>query len=326
VLTVASTSWVVWNGLVAALGLGATAVLVDGNPTYPSLDRIWQIAEQEHVAVLGLGAGFVHGCAKAGLRPGHEHDLSTLRVVTVTGSPLSADGFRWVYAEVGDVWLTSQSGGTDIASIFVGGVPTLPVHVGYIQAPALGELVVTAPIPSMPLFFWGDEGGERYRASYFDVFPGVWRHGDFVEFDKRGILIHGRSDSTLNRNGIRLGSADIYAAVEALPEVAESMVVGVELGEDYYMPLFVTVSAGTEETDARRAIEASIRANLSARYLPDEIVFVPGIPHTRTGKKLEVPVKRLLQGAAIAEVVDLGSVDDPALVEHLAQFASARRG
>jgi acetoacetyl-CoA synthase len=338
VLTVASTSWVVWNGLVAALGVGAAAVLVDGNPTFPSLDRVWRIAVDEQVAVLGVGAGFVHGCAKAGLEPGRDHDLSTLRVVAVTGSPLSVDGFRWVYGRVGDVWLTSQSGGTDIASIFVGGVPTLPVRAGYIQAPALGvrveswdeqgnptlgrgELVVTEPIPSMPLFFWGDANGARYRASYFDTYPGVWRHGDYIEFSERGILIHGRSDSTLNRNGIRLGSADIYAAVESLPEIEEAMIVGAELGTDYFMPLFVKLADGADAEAAKSAINRSIRANLSARYLPDEIVVMRAIPHTRTGKKLEVPVKRLLQGAQLSEVVDLDAVDDAALLQAYANFA-----
>lgn len=343
VLTVASTSWVVWNGLVAALGVGATAVLIDGNPAFPTLDRVWRLASDERVAVLGVGAGFIHGCAKVQLEPGREHDLSALRTITVTGSPLSADGFRWVYRSVGDVWLTSQSGGTDIASIFVGGVPTLPVRVGYIQGPALGvrveswsedgdptldrgELVITDSIPSMPLSFWGDEDGARYRASYFETFPGVWRHGDFIEFGQRGILIHGRSDSTLNRNGIRLGSADIYAAVEALPEVAEAIVVGAELGTDYYMPLFVKLADGVDEADARAAIEAAIRTNLSARYLPDDIIVMAGIPHTKTGKKLEVPVKRLVQGAHLADVADPGAVDDPLLLESYARFARERLG
>ncbi|MEV1129752.1 acetoacetate--CoA ligase [Agromyces sp. NPDC049794] len=343
VLTVASTSWVVWNGLVAALGLGATAVLVDGNPAFPSLDRVWQIASDERVAVLGVGAGFIHGCSKAGLEPGRDHDLSGLRVITVTGSPLSSDGFRWVYRCVGDVWLTSQSGGTDIASIFVGGVPTLPVRAGCIQAPALGvrveswdeqgsptlgrgELIVADPMPSMPLRFWGDDDRSRYRASYFETFPGVWRHGDFIEFLPEGILIHGRSDSTLNRNGIRLGSADLYAAVEALPEVGEAMVVGAELGTEYYMPLFVKLAEGVDEEHAKAAIEQSIRANLSARYLPDEIVVMRGIPHTKTGKKLEVPVKRLVQGVPLDEVADLGAVDDPALLEEYASFAAIRVG
>ncbi|MFL4473732.1 acetoacetate--CoA ligase [Paeniglutamicibacter sp. MACA_103] len=340
-LNVASTSWVLWNAVVSALGVGATAVLVDGNPTFPSVDRVWQIAATERVAVLGVGAGFVHSCAKAALVPMRDHDLGALKSLQVTGSPLSADGYRWVYGNVGDIWLASMSGGTDIASIFVGGSPTLPVHVGYIQAPALGvrveswdevgnqtrgkgELVVTKPMPSMPLSFWGDDGS-RYHESYFAMYPGVWRHGDFIEFTDRGILIHGRSDSTLNRNGLRLGSADIYSVVESLPEVAEALVVGAELGTDYYMPLFVHLAEGIKPEAAHEAITQSIREHLSVRYLPDEIVFMRGIPHTRTGKKLEVPVKRMLQGAQLETVADLGSVDDPELLKAYARFALERQ-
>ena len=341
-LNVASTSWVLWNSLVSSLGVGATAVLLDGNPVYPSVDHVWEVAAETRAAAVGVSAGFIHACAKTELRPREDHDLSALRCVQVTGSPLSSDGYRWVYANVGDVWLSSMSGGTDIASVFVGGTPTLPVRVGYIQAPALGvrveswdengqpargrgELVVTAPMPSMPLFFWDDPGSERYRASYFETYPGVWRHGDFVEFAKEGILIHGRSDSTLNRNGLRLGSADIYAIVEALPEVVEALIVGAEIGDDgYYMPLFVRLAEGVDESAARTAIVAAIRTHLSPRYVPDDIVVMPGIPHTRTGKKLEVPVKRLIQGASLAEVADLGAVDDPALLSAYARFTEER--
>jgi len=338
VLIVASTSWVVWNGLVACLGLGATIVLVDGSPTFPSIDRIWSIVGDEKVTVLGLSAAFIHACMKANLVPKEITNLDALRVISVTGSPLSADGFRWVYRNVGDVWLTSQSGGTDIASVFVGGVPTLPVRAGYIQAPALavsveswneagqqtegrGELVVTRPLPSMPLFFWGDDDGSRYLASYFENFTGIWRHGDFIEFSELGVLIHGRSDSTLNRNGLRLGTADIYSVVESIPDVAEALIIGVERGTDYFMPLFVKTASGVDEETVRASIERAIRDGLSARYLPDEIIFVSGIPHTRTGKKLEVPVKRLFQGAMISEVADLGAVDDPTLLAEYATLA-----
>lgn len=340
VLNVASTSWVVWNSLVSTLAVGAVPVLMDGNPTFPTVDRIWEVAAMTRATVLGVGAGFLHACAKTDLVPGRDHDLSALREVQVTGSPLSPAGFRWVYENVGDVWLVSMSGGTDIVGCFVGGAPTEPVRVGYIQAPALGvkveswdasgrpttekgELVVTEPMPSMPLYLWGDDG-ERYRASYFDTYPGVWRHGDFIEISERGILILGRSDSTLNRNGIRLGSADLYAIVEALPEVAESLVIGAEIGADgYYMPLFVQLAEGAREESARASIIAAIRRELSARYLPDELIVMRGIPHTKTGKKLEVPIKRLIQGAALDDVVDLGSVDDPSLLQEYADFASA---
>ncbi|MGX5696262.1 acetoacetate--CoA ligase [Agromyces soli] len=335
---VASTSWVVWNTLASAIGVGAIPVVVDGNPTFPSIDRVWEIAATTRTAVIGVGAGFIHACAKAALSPGSEHDLSALREIQVTGSPLSPDGYGWVYREVGDVWLVSMSGGTDIVGCFVGGAPGEPVRVGYIQAPALGvkveswdesgqpatgkgELVVTEPMPSMPLYFWGDDGS-RYRSSYFETYPGVWRHGDFIEFSDHGIRILGRSDSTLNRNGIRLGSADIYAVVESLPEIAEAMVVGAELGpEEYVLPLFVKLADGVTEAGARAAVVASIRANLSARYLPDELIVMRAIPHTRTGKKLEVPVKRLIQGAPLSDVVDLGAVDDPMLLEEYATVA-----
>lgn len=341
--SVASTSWVVWNTLISAIGAGAVAVLADGNPTYPSLDRVWEVAARTRTAVLGVGAGFVHACAKTDLEPRRQHDLSALRTVQVTGSPLSVDGFRWIYQHVGDVWLASMSGGTDIVGCFVGGAVTEPVRVGYIQARALGvsveswdaegkptpgkgELVVTAPMPSMPLRIWGDEDGSRYRASYFETYPGVWRHGDFIEITERGIRILGRSDSTLNRNGIRLGSADIYAVVEALPEVAEAMVIGAEIGDEgYYMPLFVRVQDGVKESDAREAVVAAIRKQLSARYLPDELIMMRGIPHTRTGKKLEVPVKRLLQGFDLSEVVELGAVDDPELLREYADFAAKKQ-
>jgi acetoacetyl-CoA synthetase len=338
-LNVASTSWVVWNMLVSGLAVGATVVLLDGNPVRPGLDRVWRVAARHDVDLLGLSAGYVHASLKAGLAP----ERGRLRTVQVTGSPLSTAGFRWVYDRLGDVWLASMSGGTDVCSIFVGGVPTLPVRSGRLQAPALGvavaawdddgkpvvgrrgELVVTQPMPSMPLRFWGDADGRRYHDSYFSVFPSVWRHGDFIEFDEDGSsVIHGRSDATLNRQGVRMGSADIYRVVEALPEVREALVVGAELGDDYYMPLFVALRDGADPDAARARIRRAIGERLSPRHLPDEIIPVRGIPHTRTGKKIEVPVKRLLQGATLTEVVDLGAVDDSELLREYADFARDR--
>ena len=338
-LNVASTSWVLWNALVSALGVGATAVLVDGNPTYPSHSRVWEVAAATKTTALGVSAGLIHACEKTGVEASKDYDLSNLKCLQVTGSPLSLDGYRWVYSNVGDVWLSSMSGGTDIVSIFVGGVITEPVYAGHIQVPALGvgveswdntgkpttgkgELVVTDPMPSMPLFFWGDADGSRYRDSYFTMFPGVWRHGDFIEFNESGILIHGRSDSTLNRHGLRLGSAEIYGVVEAIPEVAEAMVIGAEIGaEDYYMPLFIQPAAGFDAEQTRADIVAAIRKHLSPRYLPDDIIEMRAIPHTKTGKKLEVPVKRLLQGEAAHDVVDLGAIDDAELFAQYATFA-----
>lgn len=342
-LFVGSTSWMVWNLLVSGLLCGATVVLLDGSPTAP-LDRVWRVAAEQHVDVLGVGAGYIQASQKAGLRPAADHDLRGLAQVCSSGSPLPAASFSWVREHVGEhVWLSSSSGGTDVCSAFVGGCPVLPVRAGRLQARSLGvaveawdddghpvvgragELVVTRPMPSMPLGFWGDTGGERLRAAYFDVFEGVWRHGDFIEFAADGSsMIFGRSDSTLNRRGIRMGSADIYAAIEGLPEVLDALVIGAELDGDYYMPLFVVLAAEAQLDTARARIEAAILGALSTRHLPDEIVAAPGIPRTRTGKKLEVPIKRLLQGAALEDAVDPGAVDNPDVLAFYADFARSR--
>ncbi len=344
-LLVANTSWMVWNVLVSGLLVGGTPVLLDGSATHPEPDRIWRVAAEQQVAVLGLGAGYLQLCRSTGLRPAARYDLRGLRALMSTGSPLPESGFHWVHDEVGPhVWLSSTSGGTDVCSSFVGGTPIEAVRAGRIQGPCLGvdvhawdaqghdvlgqpgELVVTQPMPSMPLRFWNDPDGRRYRDSYFATYPGAWRHGDVIEFDPDGsCVIHGRSDSTLNRKGIRIGPAEIYSVVEALPEVREALVVGVELGERYYMPLFVTLTDGVDVERARARIVTAIRHELSPRHLPDEIVAVPGVPHTTTGKKLEVPVKRLLQGAAPAQVADPGSIDHPALLDFYAQFAERKR-
>lgn len=343
--SVASTSWVVWNAMVGGMAVGATAVLLDGNPTHPSVDHVWRVAADVQATVVGVSAGFVHACQAEEIVPSRGRDLSRLRCVQVTGSILADEAYRWFYRNVGDVWLASMSGGTDVASIFVGGVPTEPVRVGRIQVPALGvavsswddsgtptsgrgELVVTGAMPSMPLRFWADADGSRYHASYFTMYPGVWRHGDHIQMDESGVRILGRSDATLNRNGLRLGPADIYAAVERLPEVIEAMVVGIEIGTDYYMPLFLQLVPGADEAAARDAVVGSIRSCLSPRYVPDDIFVVRGIPHTRTGKKLEVPVKRLFQGDALDAVADPGAVDDAELLgeyAHLAQRRMSRR-
>ncbi len=343
-LILASTSWMVWNTMVSGLLRGATIVLLDGAPAGADMRRVWRAIEQLRVTVLGVGAGFLHATMNAGVSPRAELGAGSLREIMSTGSPLAPGAYRWVIREVGErVWINSVSGGTDICSSFVGGCPLLPVRAGRLQAPALGaavaafnpqgepvvsergELVVTRPMPSMPLCFWNDPDGTRYRDSYFSVYPGVWRHGDFIAFDPDGSsVILGRSDSTLNRNGVRMGSAEIYEIVEALPEVSEAMVVGVEHGERYYMPLFATLTDGSDAEQARTAIVASIRRHLSPRHLPDEIVIAPGIPHTRTGKKLEVPIKRLLQGDAVDQALDVESVDAPELIDFYTGFARSR--
>jgi acetoacetyl-CoA synthetase len=344
-LLVATTSWVLWNILVSSPLAGAVPVLFDGNPAHPDMDTLWRVAAQEHVNMLGMGAGYLHASMKAGLRPGATHDLSALRQLFSTGSPLTPDGYRWIYRDVDpEIWLSSSSGGTDVCTGFVGGVPLLPVRLGRLQAPQLGvaveawnehgdpvvnetgELVVTKPMPSMPLYLWGDHDGRRLHESYYATYPGVWRHGDYIEFDTDGSsIIHGRSDSTLNRRGIRLGTAEIYAVVEALPSVTEALVVGAELADGgYYMPLFVVLADDADEQSVRTEIIAAIRDGLSPRHVPDEIVTVPAVPHTRTGKKLEVPVKRLLQGAALADAVDVSSVDDPGILTFFEMFARDR--
>jgi acetoacetyl-CoA synthetase len=344
-LFVGSTSWMVWNLMVSALLTGATAVLLDGSPTHPELGSIWARAARVGATHLGVGAGYITACAKAGLRPAAEHDLTALRALVSTGSPLPLSGFEWWREAIGpEIWLSSASGGTDVCSAFVGSSPLSPLRAGRLQARQLGvdvqawdedgrplvgetgELVVAQPMPSMPLRFWDDPDGSRYRGAYFEEFPAAWRHGDFIQiFADGSSIIHGRSDSTLNRNGVRMGSADIYAAVERLDAVREALVIGVELGDDYFMPLFVALAEDADADAARAAIVAAIRESLSPRHVPDEIIVVPGVPHTRTGKKLEVPIKRLFQGAARAEAFDPGSVDDHTLLTVYETIAQDRR-
>ncbi|WP_436788134.1 acetoacetate--CoA ligase [Yinghuangia sp. YIM S10712] len=341
-----STGWMMWNLLVGGLLVGSTIVLYDGSPAFPDPDTQWTVAERTGTTVFGTSAAYLMACRKHGLRPRETHDLSRVRCVGTTGSPLPPDGFRWVYEDaVPDVWLASVSGGTDVCSGFIGGVPTLPVYSGELQARLLGcaveawdeegrpvtdrvgELVLTAPMPSMPTMFWNDPDTSRYTASYFDTYPGVWRHGDWITITSRGTaVVHGRSDSTLNRQGIRMGSADIYEAVERLPEITESLVIGVEQpGGDYWMPLFVVPAPGVRLDDALRTrIKDTIRTQVSPRHVPDDIIEVPGVPHTLTGKRLEIPIKRLLQGHAAAEAVNPGSVDNPDLLRYYAGLAAER--
>ncbi|GAB2896303.1 acetoacetate--CoA ligase [Streptomyces mayteni] len=341
-----STGWMMWNFLVSGLLTGTTVVLYDGGPGYPDTAAQWRVAERTGATLFGTSAAYVTACAKADLHPARDLDLSALRCVATTGSPLPPDGFRWLHERAGaDLWIASVSGGTDVCSCFAGAVPTLPVYTGELQAPGLGtdlrawsqagrpltdevgELIVAAPMPSMPVRFWNDEGDARYRDAYFDTFPGVWRHGDWITLTARGtVVIHGRSDSTLNRQGVRMGSADIYEAVERLPEIRESLVVGVELPDGgYWMPLFVRLAEGAALDDALRdSIRRTIRERLSPRHVPDEVIAVPGVPHTLTGKRLEVPVKRLLQGAALESTVNPGSVDDLELLRFFERLGRER--
>ncbi|WP_241037326.1 acetoacetate--CoA ligase [Blastococcus litoris] len=341
-----STAWMMWNVVVSSLLSGATAVVHDGAPAYPAVDAQFALAARVGVTVLGTSPGYLAACQKAGVRPGDDHDLSALRVLGCTGSPLPAASYHWVYDAVGtDLQLTSASGGTDVATGFIGSSPLLPVVAGELQRPnlavavaswdedghpvvgELGELVVTEPMPSMPLYFWNDPGGARYREAYFEPWPGVWRHGDWLEITSRGTcVITGRSDSTLNRGGVRMGTADIYAAVESVPEVLDCVVLGVEQPDGgYWMPLFVQLAPGEELTDELAGrLRTAIREQASPRHVPDEIIAVPGVPHTRTGKRLEVPLKKLFQGVDPARAVNTGAVDDASLVEHYVGLARDR--
>ncbi|RPF39399.1 acetoacetyl-CoA synthetase [Streptomyces sp. Ag109_G2-6] len=342
-----STGWMMWNFLVSGLLTGTTVVLYDGSPGFPDTGAQWRIAERTRATLYGTSAAYVMACKKAEVHPSRDFDLSAVKCVATTGSPLPPDGFRWLHDEVAeDLWIASVSGGTDVCSCFAGAVPTLPVHIGELQAACLGtdlqswdpsgkpltgevgELVVTAPMPSMPIHFWNDADGSRYRDSYFEMFPGVWRHGDWITITDRGsVVIHGRSDSTLNRQGVRMGSADIYEAVERLPEIKESLVIGLEEPNGgYWMPLFVHLAPGAvlDET-LRKKIAATIREQLSPRHVPDEVIEVPAVPHTLTGKRIEVPVKRLLQGTPMAKAVNPGSVDNPDLLAFYEELGRTRR-
>jgi len=337
-----STSWMMWNLLVSGLLVDTTIVLYDGSPTYPTTDGLWRVAADAGVTVLGAGAGYLLGCAKQGLAPGKSYPLEGLRTVGSTGSPLPASAFRWVQEGLGRrVPVISMSGGTDVCTAFIGGSPIVPVVAGELNCICLGaaieawagqgtpvigeegELVLTKPMPSMPVFFWNDADGSRYRAAYFDKYPGAWCHGDWLTISDRGsVVVHGRSDATLNRLGVRMGSADIYGPVERMPEVRDCVVVGIEQDDGgYWMPLFVDLEDGVElDEELRSRIVTAIRNGASPRHVPDDILVVPGIPRTLTGKRLEIPIKRILLGTAPADAVQKSSVDRPELFDGFVQY------
>ncbi|GAA3193364.1 acetoacetate--CoA ligase [Actinocorallia longicatena] len=327
-----TTGWMMWNYLVSGLMLGATIVLFDGAPTG---DALWRLAAETRTTHLGLGAPYIMASRKAGIEPS---GLEALRVIGSTGSPLPPEGFDWVYEHVKrDVLLGSLSGGTDVCTGFVGPSPLLPVRAGVIQCRALGakveafnpdgnavldevgELVLTEPMPCMPVAFWNDPGRERYREAYFADFPGVWRHGDWIKIlPDGGCVIYGRSDSTLNRGGIRMGTSDFYRVVEAFPEIADSLVIDTgRLGAEGTLLLYVQLAKGEELTDDLLArLKTALRSDLSPRHVPDRIVTVPGIPRTLSGKKLEVPVRKILQGADPAEAANRDSLANPEVLDH----------
>lgn len=341
-----SSGWIMWNAQWMALGQGARVALFDGAPNHPDLGALWRFAAREGLSFFGAGAAFFTSCLKAGITPGTLGDLSALRSLGATGSPLPPDAFDWVYRAVkSDVWLAPISGGTDLSGAFVLGHPMLPVRRGKMQTRALGcavrafdenghevidqvgELVCTAPLPSMPLYFWGDTDGARLHSSYFETYPGVWRHGDWIEFDAEGgSVIYGRSDATINRRGLRMGSSEIYQAVEALDFVHDSLVVDLEyLGKDSFMPLFVVLAPGQMLTDALRdQINTAIHQSVSARFVPNDIIQIDAVPRTLSGKKLEVPVKKLLLGGDPAQVVNRDSMANPESFDRFITYAAER--
>ncbi|OLS40387.1 acetoacetate--CoA ligase [Bacillus sp. MRMR6] len=335
-----TTGWMMWNVVVSGLLAGSTILLFDGNPGYPNYGRLWEFAELTKMTVFGTSASFITSCMKEGVKPREKFDLSSLKSMGSTGSPLPVSGFDWVYEEVReDIWLFSTSGGTDLCTAFVGGTPLLPVYAGELQCCALGaavrafndqgeeliddigELVITEPMPSMPVYFWNDETGERYQDSYFDVYPGIWRHGDFIKITSRGSgVIYGRSDATINRGGVRMGTSEIYSALESIPEVIDSLVVDVPItGEKSYMPLFVVLKEELSD-DIKTQINRAIRQGCSPRHVPNGIFSVRELPKTLNGKKLEVPIKKILMGAPVESAVNTGSLLNPQSLQFFVEF------
>jgi acetoacetyl-CoA synthetase len=339
-----TTGWMMWNFLVGGLLTDAAIVLYDGSPGHPDMGVLWELAASAGITCFGTSAAYIAACMKGEVEPRAGRDLSALRSVGSTGSPLAPEGFRWIYDHLGrDTWLFSTSGGTDVCTAFVGGVPTLPVYEGELQARSLGakieafdevghsvvdevgELVVTEPLPSMPLYLWDDEDGSRYRESYFDTYPGVWRHGDWIEITSRGTaVIYGRSDSTINRGGVRMGTSEIYRAVLAVPEVLDALVVDLPRpGTEGLMPLFVVLREGSELDDQLVAeIKRRIREDCSPRHVPDEVRQIDEIPRTLSGKILEVPVKRILMGTEPEKAASRDSLANPQALDYFVQLAA----
>lgn len=340
-----TTGWVMWNYLVSALLVGATIVCYDGDPAHPDLSRLWSVASKERLTMIGLGANFINNCLKSGLSPRKQFDLSSLRIVGSTGSPLSADGYKWVAEHVGErAAVHSICGGTDVGSAFLGMSPLLPIRAGEMSCALLGadvkalrsdgsecnpgetgELVISTPMPSMPVGFWNDPDGRRLRSSYFEDFPGKWRHGDWITFFEDGMaVVTGRSDATLNRGGVRIGTAEFYSVTESLPFVLDSLVVhfaapGEELGK---LLLFVQAQGDRLSQDQRTTLVNELRTRLSPRHVPDDIIVVPMIPRTLSGKKLEIPVKKILLGAKPDEVCSLDSLQNADALDAFVQVRS----
>ncbi|MBV8696219.1 MAG: acetoacetate--CoA ligase [Ktedonobacteraceae bacterium] len=338
-----TTGWMMWNLLISGLLVGSTVLAYDGSPAYPDIGALWKFAQDTRMTFFGTAAAYIAVCMKSGVAPSKMYDLSSLKGIGSTGSPLPPEGFRWVYDHVKkDVWLGSVSGGTDVCSAFVGGCILLPVYAGELQCCGLGakveafdeqgrslinevgELVLTEPMPSMPLYLWNDPEGKCYKESYFDMYPAIWRHGDWIKITNSGsAIIYGRSDSTINRMGIRMGSSEIYRVVEDFPQVLDSLIIGVEQpGGNYFMPLFVVLKEGVVLDDAlKEQIKAALRKSISPHHVPDEIHAVAAIPRTLSGKKLEVPVKKLLLGLPVEKAVSVDALPNPQAIRYFIDFA-----
>lgn len=340
----ATTGWMMWNFVQASLLVGATAVLYDGSPGYPDLNVLWQFAEEVGINHFGTSAPYLVACMKKGIQPGKQFDLSKLRSIGSTGAPLPPEAFDYVYKEIKqDLWLCSMSGGTDVCTAFVGSNPMEPVYLGEIQCRALGcalyswdemgeeltnevgEMVITKPMPSMPVFFWNDEGNKRYLSSYFEDYEGVWRHGDWVRITERGsLVIYGRSDATLNRQGVRIGTSEIYSGVNKVEEIQDSIIVNLELsGGRHFMPLFVVVEEGIEfNEELINKVKLQLKNEYSPRHVPDEIIQISEIPYTISGKKLEAPVKKILLGMSVKKAANKDAMRNPDSLNFFIDYAS----
>jgi acetoacetyl-CoA synthetase len=342
-----TTGWVMWNIMLSGLATGASVVLYDGHPAHPDPDTLWKMTAEQGVTLFGASPTYVQLMEKAGLRPGAAFDLGKLDTILLSGSPATPETFAWFYRDVkADLWVASTSGGTDIAGGFVGPSPTLPVYAGEIQCRILGtdiqawndacepvidevgELVCAQPIPSMPVCFWNDEGDKRYRESYFEHFPGIWRHGDFLKINARGgCYIYGRSDSTLNRYGVRIGTAEIYRVVEQVEGVQDSLVVCCELADGkFFMPMFIVLKEGCAlDQDMVRRISAKLRNDCSPRHVPDMFYAIEAVPYTLTGKKMEVPVRKILMGWPPEKAANADAMRNPPALEYFIRFAQENR-
>jgi acetoacetyl-CoA synthetase len=341
-----TTGWMLWNFLASTLATGAIPILYDGSPAYPIPDILWKLTHDAEATMLGASPTYVEQMARSGIVPRERYDLSHLTGISLAGSPATPASMAWFYSNVKkDLWVANGSGGTDCCTGFVGGVPTLPVYAGEIQAPSLGvavkafndkgesvidevgELVITEPLPSMPVRFWNDPDDRRYRESYFEEFPGVWRHGDFFRINARGgCFVLGRSDATLNRYGVRIGTAEIYRTLAALPEVEDSLIVNLDLPDGgFFMPLFVKLAPGVSLGAASERIHETLRREYTARHVPDKIIAVPVIPTTLTGKKMEVPVRRILLGTPPQKAANTSAMADPRALDFFVEYFASQR-